>query len=152
MSLLLESAHVLDTTREQKLCGSFDIGEIFDDEDARVQIAANAARASGVHEAIDAMSGESDDMPMSGTIGGASEAEVSCEAEDSATPESYDDDEHSAGSFLRRYGIGTRSWLSEKHGFANDTADDPRVSKPNVEALGRSPEEQPGSRPRPRRH
>lgn len=114
MSLLLESAHVLDTTREgvDELRGDFDLGAVFDDEEQRAQITANAVYVSGVHRSV--VDAEDDVAPSAPE---ASNTEREPEAQDAgaeADEAEGAEGEGDAGSFLRKYGIGTRAWISKQ--------------------------------------
>lgn len=113
MSLLLESAHVVDNKRDEKkkLSGNIDLDEILSDDETRMQIVANAAQASASDvPVVDAAPPESsaDDAEASLFDESASEPhdEPHAESDDSDEPDD-------AVSFLRKYGIGTKKWIAE---------------------------------------
>lgn len=141
MSLLLESAHMIDNERDAqiKLRGTIDLDEILSDDDNRMRIVASAAaagdvvggqvesRSTSVEGGVSTEPSETEAHDVSSTrtsaSGGASTIEPSQSTADAGEVDDAVDEELAgdadddpamhAISFLRKYGIGTRKWVSE---------------------------------------
>ncbi|MCA8968974.1 MAG: DUF4388 domain-containing protein [Planctomycetes bacterium] len=141
MSLLLESAHMIDTERDAqtKLRGTIDLDEILSDDETRMRIVASAAAAGEVVDGeVESLSAivedearaaqsetEAQDDSATGTRASdatsatepsqstADEREVDDAADEDLDEDAADDPAMHAISFLRKYGIGTRKWVSE---------------------------------------